>query len=198
MSICLVQLYSDTGDTNHLRNSIFFISPSRPLNITFLLLALSSLHLVGFESSLINFTCPHFCPQLFIGPYYENLNLLFDYWLLPLEAYGFWCIIEHSWSHKWLLHIRIKVWVLWMSNHLAEECFSPVSRHALYAARETWSLVIFQSNWCTAWRKKVTTCFAVLQLRISLAQCGNTPNRFVLLVSRSISVLCCGPVGALR
>lgn len=50
-----------------------------PLNITFLLLAISSLHLMGFESSLINFTCPHFCPQLFIGPYYENLNLLFDY-----------------------------------------------------------------------------------------------------------------------
>lgn len=50
-----------------------------PLNIASLLLALSSIHLVGFESSLINFTCPHFCPQLFIGPYYENLNLLFDY-----------------------------------------------------------------------------------------------------------------------
>lgn len=81
---------------------------TRPLNITFLHYALSSPHLMGFESSLINFTCPHFCPQLFIGPYYENLNLLFDYWLLPPEACGFWCIIEQSWSHKWLLHARIK------------------------------------------------------------------------------------------
>lgn len=71
----------------------------------------SFLHLLGFESSLINFTCPHSCPQLFIGPYYENLNLLFDYGVLPPEACGFWCIIEQTWSHKWLLHTRIKVWV---------------------------------------------------------------------------------------
>lgn len=96
---------------------------TRPLNITFLLLVLNSLYLMGFESSFINFTCPHFCPQLFIGPYYENLNLLFDYWLSALEACGFWCIIEQSLSHKWLLHTGIKVWVFWMSSHPAEESF---------------------------------------------------------------------------
>lgn len=41
--------------------------------------------------SLINFTHLHSCPQLFIGPYYENLKLLFDYRhaaSLPLEASG--------------------------------------------------------------------------------------------------------------
>lgn len=133
------------------------ISPSHSTSHSSFL-ALSSLHLVGFESSLINFTCPHFCPQLFIGPYYENLNLLFDYWLLPLEACGFWCIIEQSWSHKWLLHTRIKVWVYWMSNHLAEESFSSVSQYDLYSPRETWSPVIFQSNWCTVWSKKLQLC----------------------------------------
>lgn len=100
---------------------------ARPLNITFLLITISSLHLMGFESSLINFTCPHFCPQLFIEPYYENLNLLFDYRLLPLEACGFLCIIEQSWSHKWLLHTRFKVLVLQMSNHLADKSFLPQS-----------------------------------------------------------------------
>lgn len=52
---------------------------AHPFNKAFLLLTISSLHLMGFKSSLINFTCPHFCPQLFIGPYYENLKLLFDY-----------------------------------------------------------------------------------------------------------------------
>lgn len=131
---------------------------ARPLNITFLLLALSSLYLMGFESSLINFTCPHFCPQLFIGPYYENLNLLFDYWLLPLEASGFWCIIEYSWSHKWLLHTRIKVLAFWMSNHLAEETPPPpptISQWSLYSPRETSSPVILQSSWCTVWRKNL-------------------------------------------
>lgn len=43
----------------------------------------------GSKLSLINFTSPHFCPQLFIGPYYENLKLLFDYRhtaSLPLQA----------------------------------------------------------------------------------------------------------------
>lgn len=45
----------------------------------------------GSKLSLINFTYPHFCPQLFIGPYYENLKLLFDYRhtaSLPPEASG--------------------------------------------------------------------------------------------------------------
>lgn len=60
-------------------------------------------HLLGFEPSLINFKRPHFCPQLFIGLYYKNLNLLFDYWELPPEACGFWCIIEQSQSHRLLI-----------------------------------------------------------------------------------------------
>lgn len=120
---------------------------ARPLNITFLLLELSSLHLMGFESSLINFTCPHFCPQLFIGSYYENLNLLFDYWLLPLEACGFWCIIEQSWSHKWLLHTRIKVWIFWMSNHLDGESFPHHPSVWLVFSQS-------QSNWFTVGKEE--------------------------------------------
>lgn len=123
---------------------------ARPLNITFLLIAISSLHLVGFESSLINFTCPHFCPQLFIGPYYENLNLLFDYWLLPLEACGFLCVVEHSRSHKWLLHTRFKVLVLQMSSHLADKSFLPqflimpcILQSSLYGDRNLSSTIFF-------------------------------------------------------
>lgn len=116
---------------------------ARPLNITFLLLAISSLHLMGFESSLINFTCPHFCPQLFIGPYYENLNLLFDYWLLPLEDCGFLCIIEQSLSYTRLLHTRIKVWysecpIIWPRN-----LFASMPEYALNCPRKTWESSLY-------------------------------------------------------
>lgn len=36
---------------------------------------------MGFDSSLINFTCPHFCPWLFIGPIMKTLTyfLITDY-----------------------------------------------------------------------------------------------------------------------
>lgn len=158
------QVYYNTGDTNHLCISTHI---ARPLN-TFPPLVLSSLYLVGFESSLINFTCPHFCPQLFIGPYYENLNLLFDYWLLPLEACGFWCIIEQSWIHKWLLHTGIKVWVFWTSNHPAEERFPPILSMA-YILPERPGIQLSVSR-CKIERKKFTTKLVVLQLCIASAQ----------------------------
>lgn len=128
---------------------------ARPLNITFLLLAISSLHLMGFESSLINFTCPHFCPQLFIGPYYENLNLLFDYWLLPLEDCGFLCIIEQSLSYTWLLHTRIKVLVFRMSNHLAEESFCLDAWICFKLSQKDLGVQ-------SVWRKKLVINFATL------------------------------------
>lgn len=54
------------------------------------------LPLVRFESSLINFTHPHFCLQLFLGPYYQNHNLLFDYRQRSLEICGILCIIKQS------------------------------------------------------------------------------------------------------
>lgn len=125
------------------------------LDITFLLRALSSLHLMGFESSLINFTCPHFCPQLFIGPYYENLNLLFDYWLLPWRPVGFDALLS---SPEAINDCCKQVLRLWYSECpiIWPNLFPLISQFALYPQRD------LESNWVTVWGKKLRTNFAAL------------------------------------
>lgn len=139
----------------------------------------SSFHRVGFELSLINITSPYFCLQLFIRPYYENLILLCDCWLLPLEICGFWCIIEYSWSHKWLL--LSKVWAFRIPDHLVEECSPPISQSSSFLHRDSGlSHIVVWLMHCMGKKRALQHCswLSMVTLRAGL----------FLLVSESIAV----------
>lgn len=81
-----------------------------------------------------------------------------------------------------------------MSDHLAKESSRLDLRLYLDCPTKTRTLSV------CVWKKKLRISSAAL--RVSLlpfnSVWGYIPNRFVLLVSESISVLCCGPVGAPR
>lgn len=105
------------------------------------------------------------------------------------------CIIEWSLSYKWMLHIWIKVSALRMSGHLAKESSHLDRRLYLDCPTKTWTLSV-----CVCKKRNLESA---LQLCVFPSSSFNSvwgyiPNRFALLVSESISVLCCGPVGAPR
>lgn len=154
----------------------------------------------GLKLSLINFTNPHFCPQLFIGPYYENLKLLFDYRhaaSLPPEASGvFYALLSGPSAINECCAVELRFPEFRTSNQPTE-----------------WNLFV-RITGCTSilperlrWKELALTSAALCVffflsfpyfLRLASSVWGYIPNRFVLLVSESISVPRRGPVGAPR
>lgn len=80
---------------------------------------------VRFESPLINFTRLYFCLQLFLGPYYQNHNLLFDYRQHSLDICGILYIIKQP----------LKPLMTFGILCLIQECFRP-SLNLLYVFPE--------------------------------------------------------------
>lgn len=159
-----------------------------------------SLHLVGLKIVLINFTYPHFCPQLFIGPYYENLKLLFDYRhassLSPEASGGFYALLSgpSAINECFAVELRFPIIPNVQTAPLSGTFTSGSPVAPPFSRKDSGGRNLLSPLQLSVFFFFLFSYF----LRLASSVWGYIPNRFVLLVSESISVPRRGPVGAPR